>query len=397
MTRLDAQRKLHDYGTEGNWRFRGLLLAALSGSGVSRRDMAKAWPTQPSEYRFLAGNPNWSPDDAAKQKVSVYEDSDEYHLLANHAEDALEDGDFDGHYLAHKDSAIQHLLFADSTVEELDTLFRAELADVIAEGAQRRQWARDASFVFNAETNTGDLTVADDRQYSYDGAADSGLGEGGIIPDDREGFSTVSWDCNKLGIGARVTDEMVRHARVDIIERQITHVGETLENDINRITLNNLVDNANQDHDTQGSNLGVPAVNGGVTQVDQQDFQADTLVTHPVARQEIFDDTNVVYANRSGDNGNALQNRELPPSLMGLDHNAASSNTYDSGTNTWGYTNDGEFGMVVYQQDHLWTVIEQDIEVKDYDDPIRDLQGVNARAWVDSVLAQPDAASTVQR
>ena len=50
---------------------------------------------------------------------------------------------------------------------------------------------------------------------------------------------------------------------------------------------------------------------------------------------------------------------------------------------------------MVYQQEHMWLVIEQDIEIKDYEDPIRDLQGVNSRAYVDAVYAQPDAAATI--
>lgn len=392
MTRLKAQRLLRDHGQRGNFRFKGLLLAALPDSPVSREDVAKAWPTKPSEYRFLQANPNYNHEREAKRTAVVEEDSEEYHMLSDFADDELEEADHELHE-AHLDRSIQHMLFAASDVEEVDTLFRDQLADVVAEGAQRRQQARNGAFMFNADTTEGTVTVADDRAYNYEDGS-GGVAEGGIIGDDSEGYSTVSWDCKKLGVGARITDELIRHARVDLIERQIRWIGEVLENDINRIWLNTLVDDANQNHDTAGSDQGVPALNGGATEVDKQDFQADTFVSHEEFRGELFDDSNLVYVNRAGQDAE-LRDRELA-SVMGIDHLPMNGAAYDSTSNTWGYSADGELGAVVYQRDHMWLVIEQDIEIKDYDDPIRDLQGVNGRAWVDATYAQTDAAATVE-
>jgi len=392
MTRLKAQRLLRDHGTHGNFRFKGLLLAALPDSPVSQTDVAKAWPTKPSEYRFLQQNPTYDPEQEAKRSAVVEEGSDEYHMLSDYAGDELSELDEDLHE-AHLDKSIQHTLFAAATPEEVDTLFRDQIADVVAEGAQRRQMARDGSFVFNADTNSGNVTVAEDRAYGYSSGSD-GIAEGGIIPDEREDFSTVSWDCIKVGQGARITDEMVRHARVDLIERQVAWTGAVAENDMNRIWLNNLVDNAGTEHDTTGSNQGVNAVNAAVENVDKNDFVADSLVTHPEMRGELFNDSNLVYVNRAGSDA-GLRDRELGGPLMGLDHYPMNDAAYDSSTNTWGYGSD-ELAAVAYQRDHVWLVIEQDIEIKDYEDPIRDLQGVNSRAWVDAVYAQPNAASTIK-
>lgn len=392
MTRLDAQRKIRQHGQTGNWRFKGLMLAALSGSGLSFNDIAKAWPKTKSDYRFLQGNERRDPEAELNRKFRAEEGTDEFHLLSDFASDSVEEVD-DGLVEARADDAIRHMLFAASTPEEIDTLFREELANVVAEGAQRRQQARNGSFIFNADTTTGDVTVADNRQYYYDSSGD-GISEGGRIPEDREGYSTVAWDAKKVGVGAVVTEEMVRHARVDLIERQIEHVGETTENDINRIWINELLDNAEQSFNAGGSNLGVPALNGGIAQVDAQDFQADTFVSHPEFRQELFDDSNLVYVNRSGQD-TELREREVER-LFGVDHLPMNNAAYDSGSLTWGYSGTDEYGAVVYQQDHMWLVIEQDIEVRDYEDPVRDLQGVNARAWVDATYAQPDAAATIE-
>ncbi len=404
MSRLKARRLIRDHAQRGNWRFKALLLAALPDSPVSRKDVAKAWPTKPGDYRFLQSNPRYDPEQEAQRMLLAEEGTEDHRFLMDYAKDATKEVDASQHHLAggdtkihtaRLDEAIQHALFAASTVEEVDTLFRAQLADVVAEGAQRRQVARDGAFVFNANTNSGDVPVADDRQYSYtDGSG--GLAEGGIIPDDREGYSTVAWDCKKLGVGARITDEMIRHAQVDLIERQIAHVGEVVENDINRIWLNALVDNANQSHTAASSTeRGVPALNGGVTQVDLQDFQPDTFVSHPEFRQELFDDSNLVLVNQSGTTDELRERQIAQGRVMGLDHLAMNQAAYDSTTETWGYAATGEVGGIVYQKDHIWLVIEQDIEIKDYEDPIRDLQGVNARAYVDAVYSQTDAAAQI--
>jgi len=392
MSRLKAQRLIREHGQHGNWRFKGLLLAALPGSPVSQEDVAKAWPTKPSEYRFLQANPRYGdPRDEAKRTTVVEEGTDEYHMLSDFAGDELEEHDHELHE-AHVDKSIQHLLFGAATVEEVDTLFRNQIADVVAEGAQRRQMARDASFNFSADTNEGTVTVADDRAYAYEDGS-GGIAEGGIIGDEREGYSTVSWDCKKVGTGARITDEMVRHARVDIIERQVQWVGEVAENDMNRIWQNTLVDDVTANFDTTGSDQGVPAVNGAAAEVDKNDFQPDSLVSHPDLRTALFDDSNLAYVNRSGQD-TELRERETDR-IMGLDHMPMNNAAYDSGTNTWGYGAD-EYGGVAYQRDHVWLVIEQDIEIKDYEDPIRDLQGINSRAWVDAVVAQPSAGATIQ-
>jgi len=181
---------------------------------------------------------------------------------------------------------------------------------------------------------------------------------------------------------------------IDIIARQIRHIGETLENDINRIWLNNILENAGGEHDTAGSNQGVPALNAAAGVVDAQDFQADSFVTHPEFRTALFDDTNLVYVNRSG-NDQVLRERETDR-IMGLTHFPVSGSTYDGATHTFGYAANGEIGGAAFQRDHVWLVIAKDIEIKDYEDPIRDLQGVNARAWVDSVLSQPNAVANIE-
>lgn len=393
MTRANQARKLlHQYGKTGNWRFKGLLLAALSDTPVSLQDVAEAWPTKRGEYRFLQHNPDYDAEHCLQEQYVAEEDTPEHHMLTQYAGDVVDEHDRLALASGRKDEVIQHCLFAAATVEEVDTLFRDQLADVVADGAQRAQQARNGAFIFNADTRNGTVPVGEDGAYNYESGS-GGHAEGAIIPDDREDFTTVSWSCKKVGVGARITDEMVEHSMIDLIERQIQWVGRTTENDINRIWINELVDNANQSFNAGGSDLGVPAVNGAVGQVDDQDFEPDTFVSHSELRTELFDDSNLVYVNRSG-RDMELREREVDR-VMGLTHLPMNGSAHDSTSETWGYSAAGEVGAVVYERDKIWLVIHKDIEIKDYEDPIRDLQGVNSRAWVDSTYAQTDAAAQV--
>lgn len=390
-TTLDARRKLHQHGQHGNWRFKGLLLAALPGSGVSAEDVAKAWPDpgKKSDYRFLsvAGRD----PEAERDRRFIGEQGDDRHrLLSDYVDDGVKELG-DGTLGTHYDTAIKRTLFSASTYEEVDTLFREQLLETVMSGAEPRKIARDAANVINADTRVGDVVVGSDETYA------PATSEGGEIRDDRENYATVEWDCVKYGQGARVTDEMVDHAMIDVIERQIQFLGASLENRLNRVWINNLLDSANGQFDADGTDLGVPALNGAVGIVDEEDFMPDSFVSHPEFRTALFDDTNLVYVNQAGvDSG--LVDRQFNR-VMGIDHYGLSGGTYDGTDTTWGYDGADEEGAVVYDSQHshliLYNPNGQDIEVKDYDDPIRDLQGVNARLWADADMSQTRSAATV--
>lgn len=103
-----------------------------------------------------------------------------------------------------------------------------------------------------------------------------------------------------------------------------------------------------------------------------------------------------------------LREREYDP-LLSLDmHAGASNTTYSGGDNprlsagseTFGYESTDDVGAVVYNRDMISTVMYapngEDIEIKDYDDPVRDLRGVNARIHVDCVYGQQRSAAQVK-
>lgn len=399
MSVIEARQKLHDSGKHGNWRFKGLLLAALDGSGVSREDVAKAWPQSghPSSYRFLSENPKYDPEVEANRKIVASPGEEHHRILREFSGEsglpktlgASKPKKLEGDSLGSGvDDMIKRALFATSVPEEVDVLFREQLLDVVIDGAQKRQIARDAANVMTVDTRKGDIPVAQDGIFARN------LAEGGEIRDDGEEYTTVEFEAEKYGIGAQVTDEMVRHAFIDVIERQVSFIGSALENQVNRIWLNELIDNAGNNFDTEGSSQGVPAINGAYGEVDKDNFIPDTFVTHPEYRTTLFDDSNIAFANRAGTD-DVIRERVFDP-LLSVEHYGASGNIYNGTSETWDFSSDGDIGAVVYDREHIHLVFEQDIEIKDYEDPVRDLQGVNGRMYVDALYTQQRAASTIE-
>ena len=406
MSVTKAKKLLHRHGQSGNWRFKGLLLASLPDSPVTKEDVAKAWPKsgQASAYRFLAANDRYDAETEANRSIVAEPGDDQYRLLKDFAgEDGqpktlgaskpkeLEGGKALG---SGTDDYIKRTLFSASTFEEVDTLFREQLLETVMAGAERRKIARDAANVINATTRRGDVPVAQDEGFARATA------EGAEIRDDRESYTTVPFDTTKYATGARITDEMVDHAMVDLIERQISFVGAKVENAINREWLTTLVDDAGNNFDTSGSDQGVPAINGAYGEVDDDDFIPDTFVTHPEYRTTLFDDENIAFANRAGTD-DVIRERVFDP-LLSVEHFGGSSSVYDSeaGGESWGFSTDGDKGAVVYDRDNIHVVMYNpegnDIQIKDYDDPVRDLRGVNARVHTDTIYSQARAASTVE-
>jgi len=81
-------------------------------------------------------------------------------------------------------------------------------------------------------------------------------------------------------------------------------------------------------------------------------------------------------------------------------YDGSDTDRWASPENTAGFNADGELGAVVYDRNRvhlfLYAPNGQDIEIKDYDDPIRDLRGVNARCHVDCQYSQARSASTIE-
>lgn len=424
-TSLDARRMLSRHAQDGNWRLKGLLLAGME-QGASREDYARAWPSSKdsNSYRILSRHPTRNAETERGRKFVGESGSDRHRILKDFAGDndaigktlgAAEPDELDGGKAlgAPLDDTIKRTLFASSTNEEVDTLFREQLLETIMEGSRRRQIARDVSTIQNVDTKKGDVPVSEDDRSGRRTA------EGAEIRDDGESYTTLEWDTTKVTAGSRVTEEMVDHAMVDMIERQIQDVGRRVENSINEVWLTNAVDDAvangaSVQFDSTLDDPGYQALNSLYGQIDRNDFLPNTFITTPGFRTETFSNDSLRFAQRSGDDS-VVRERAFDP-LLDMEHVASSLNSYDDdgrnvggtgGANTWEFTDangtavsDG-IGCLQLDTNHnhlfLYNPNGDDIEVKDYDDPIRDLQGVNARIWVDQDFSQARSAGVIQQ
>lgn len=424
-TSLDARRYLSQHAQGGNWRFKGLLLAGLE-AGASREDYARAWPSSKSksDYRILSRHSERDPEQEANRKVVAERGSERHRILKEYAGDdnampktlaasgpeEIDDGRALG---APLDDTIKRTLFASSTNEEVDTLFREQLLETIMEGSRRRQIARDVSTVQNVDTKKGDVPIAEDDRSGRRTA------EGAEIRDDGEQFTTVEWDTTKVTAGSRVTEEMVDHSMIDMVERNVQDVGRRTENSINEVWLTGAVDDAvtngqSVTFDDTVDSPGYDSLNRLYGQIDRADFIPNTFITTPGFRTETFGDDGLRFANRSGAD-DVVRERAFDP-LLDLEHVGASLNSYDDtgrnvggtgGANTWEFTDEsgsavtGGIGCLELDTNHnhlfLYNPNGTDIEVKDYDDPIRDLRGFNARIWVDQDYSQARSSGVVQR
>ena len=413
-TTTQAKRALHNHGKKAsNWRFRALLLAGLPNSGYRASDIAKAWPKNKSDYRFLSQNRTADVDAEMEKRVLAERGSDKHRMLTDYADtsdldapkhlagSAVEQLDDNGLVGARVDDAIPRMLFAADSTEELDVLFREELRDVVADGAMSAQIMREASFVHTADKESGTWSVAQDDNVAPP------VGRGSEIPDDREQYAPINWRTNKYALGSRVEDEMVDQVNIDAIERQMTYLGRAVENSINRVALRTLVDDAGTtvQRDSTLDDPTYQVLNEAVGKVDEETFNANTRLTNAAFRTALFQDKGIRYANQAGTD-DALRSREFDP-ILDLDHYAADANIYDdndsprweSPGNTFDFANTGDVGAVVYDSDRLITVLYapngNDIEMKEYDDPIRDLTGMNARIHCTAFYEQERASAAI--
>lgn len=394
MSATEARRELQKLAsTDSNWRLAGLYLAHPEiPSGISERDLAKAWPTHKSDYRMLGADARESEITAPDKQYVLSEDSRTYRQLSDAANQSdFDDGPF-GDKIIHSDRAIKRALAFEDSIANLDTLFRKEIRETVIEGARKQQIARDATTVINVDRQRGDHPRGPDDEFAPK------VAEGAAISDDAGEHDTVEWSTDKHGIGMAATEELLGQSLVDVIAQNMEYLGRQCENAINRGFLNELVDNAGATVDASAEdNRGVASINAGIAEVELNDFMPDSVVQHPRFTRTLFDtaENNAIipFANDFGDD-EGIRDRVAFP-LLGLEGFRASNGVYNSSSGTWDYTGAGETGAVVYDRDNIATYLYRDIEMKEYDDPVRDLEAINARVEFDNVYHQPGSAAAI--
>jgi len=412
MSVTQAKRKLHNFAkNDHNWRLAGLYLAHPEvRSGFTEREVGKAWPIHESEYRRLrlnntkklsaAPGKTYTLDNEADRALGYPDDGFEpkRELNAVTKESDWNDGPF-GEDSIHADRAIKRALAFEGSISNLDVLFRKEIFDTVIEGARKAEIARDATNVIDVDRQKGDHPRGQDTQFAPK------VAEGAAIPDDAQNPDTVDWDTTKFGQGARATEELMNQSLVDVISMQMEWLGHSCEMALNRVVLNEAINGADSSNDVDASledNRGWASINEAIHQVELSDFTPSATWQHPTFTKTLFDtaENNAIipFANEFGDD-EGIRDRVAFP-LLGLTGYRGSNGVYnassdDANVSAWDYTAADEVGAVVFDEELLATYLFRDIEVKEYEDPIRDLEGVNARLEVDAQYWQPSSAARI--
>lgn len=395
----------------GNWRFKALLASALPEAPWSAEEMGRALVS-------VAQDPETKQHHLSKRKAGAYTHpprqrirplgyADKTHstgrkTAAEYKEPsyARELSDYNETQLRQGVDLDEYMgrMLVNESFTEKDVLWREQLLDTIVAGAEEAKVARDVANVVEVNTRRGDHPVRADEIFAPE------IAEGGTIPFDEVDWSQQSWNADKFGLGAYVTDTLVDHALVDIIDQNIRWLGAAVENAMNRRFMNTLVDNPDSNNDVSvgagnsfpfGFDLD-PVVHARDTILNQKYGNADTIVMHPEFHTGLTmgnNDNNLIFDNRAGE-WSMADGRTYPNGLFGISEGAmVPDGPYNSSSNTWGFAADGEFGAVMYPQEFMYLYLYRDLESKDFEDPIRDIEGANVRAWFDAGLGQKSAFS----
>jgi len=396
MSQHEARREIAKLARgDSNWRLAGLMLAhPRVPSGLSEQDVGRAWPSSKSEYRKLGIDKKETPGLGPDKQYAFAEDSDSYRELSAYMERGAfsSDGPFETKKV-HSDRAIKRALAFEDSIANLDTLFREEIIETVIEGTRKAKIARDAATVINVDRQRGDHPRGPGFEFAPK------VAEGGAITDDAGEFDTVEWNTTKHGVGMAATEELLNQSLVDVIAQNMEHLGRQCENALNRAFITTLVEDADAGNDVDTSaedNRGVASINKGIEQVELADFIPNSVVQHPKFTKRLFDsaDGNAVIpqANEFGSD-EGIRDRVAFP-LLGLEGYRASNGMLDpDSSDTWNYDNSGDTGAVVYDRNNIAIYLYRDVEMKEYEDPIRDLEAINARLEFDVQYHQPGSAS----
>jgi hypothetical protein len=394
MSKIEARREIAKLAKgDSNWRLAGLMLAhPRVPSGLSEQDVGRAWPVNDSEYRKLGIDRKESPGQQPDKQYAFDEDSAAFRELSGVMEKGAfsSDGPFETKKV-HSDRAIKRALAFEDSIANLDTLFREEIIETVIEGARKAKIARDAATVINVDRQRGDHPRGADFEFAPK------VAEGGAITDDAGEYDTVEWNTTKHGVGMAATEELLNQSLVDVIAQNMEYLGRQCENAVNRAFITTLVEDAGNDVDTSAEdNRGTASINAGIESVELADFMPDSVVQHPKFTKTLFDTAEnnsiIPRANEFGDD-EGIRNRVAFP-LLGIDGYRASNGMLDpASAETWNFDTAGDTGAVVYDRDNIAIYLYRDIEMKEYDDPIRDLEAINARIEFDVQYHQPDSAA----
>lgn len=262
-----------------------------------------------------------------------------------------------------------------SEAVESNTLIQTEMYSTVLEGAEPNKVMRDIIRIVPMKSNQMTFTL---------GASGSVLGkvaEGAELPNNQQDYTPVTLTSYKYGEKNLVTQELIDDALYDVVAMEVAKAGARAENTLNHVALTGLLDDAGNEHDASGSNLGYPAIAAAQKEMKKDGYRADVAIICAEAEFKLLTDSQFSYQSYYGGGGvtPAVATGTIP-GVLGVRKFVQYDpfdTTYNSSTYSWSYDTDADIGMVLLDSARLSHVVgmKQDIRVQKYDDPIRDLKG----------------------
>jgi HK97 family phage major capsid protein len=238
--------------------------------------------------------------------------------------------------VAYDGNTYQRELLLSESVEKTG-LIQTEIYNTVCEGAKYVTCFRDVVTKISMPTGTMNYPIGSGGIYA------SEVAEGAEFPSMYQDYSYKPLVAKKFGWKAAISEEIIADARFDLVNIELTKLGQGLENTFNRYFLDQLVPNAGLEQDTTGTAgaQGVLALVAAKAKVMDAGFYADKAVIHPEFWAKIMADYKPAY-NEKGEE--TLRSGNVP-TIVGL-------GSYICGVSAttltnWDYDTDNDYGGLV--------------------------------------------------
>lgn len=284
-------------------------------------------------------------------------------------------------------SNVRELLIGGSVQDT--TLIQTEFYETVMKGAEPVVCMRNYLPIIS-------LTKGDTLQIpkGSKGAYASDWAEMTEVPKKNQQYKPGSVTVKKIGDAPEISYEMINDSKYGLIALEIEKSGRRMENKFNRDVLRAMLESGLQTHDTQGSSQGADAVLEAQAKVGDKDYIADKVVTHPRLSGKLLKEL-FPSVNNSGYNSDAVRTGQIGQELLGMMVLKTSTNPASKSI-TWGYNSDSYYGGIVGDVLNFGAIVlREDIQIENYKDPIKQIQGATLSMRFETGIMNSDAACAI--
>lgn len=286
------------------------------------------------------------------------------------------------------ESSVRELLIAGSIGDT--NLIQTEMYNTIMQGAEPRKVLRGWLPTINlAKANSIKIPKGTAGAYAQD------VAEAAEIKIQDQTYTPVEVSVKKIGTRPLITKEMINDSQYDIISYEVKKAGARMENKLNRDILRAMLESGCQDHDCQGTDTGLKAIRKARTKIRKTHWLPDKVLLCDTMA-ELLIDAFLPNVNYSGNQADVVQSGNIGNRLFGLSVTETDTDPA-SKTKTWDYEYDGYIGGIVVDSMNFGaTVIREDIQVEEYNDPVRQLYGSVLSMRYETGILDTNAGCTIQ-